>query len=336
MTIRPFDALMLPEAGRLLAERQRRVRRIHSRFPDTFDSEAEATQLVTALHARPGRTGAAAFDGGRMIAFLLAERVTDMLWGRALWMRLPGMAVAGEDGEVLRDLYAAVAAPPVLQGCFHHFAVVPVAEAGMVRAFFSLAFGIEQVHGIVDLTEVSTDPPSLPPGVTIRQAGSGDREILESLSGTIWEHQVLAPVWGIHLPETQAERRKSYGDMADDQEALVHIAFVDGEPAGLQGYFPPEKEGLPDMLMRENGLELCVGGTKAEFRGRGIATAMTQTAFHAARVAGCRYILTDWRSTNLLSSRFWPRRGFVPVAYRLARRVDDRILWAGRQRTELL
>jgi hypothetical protein len=35
-----------------------------------------------------------------------------------------------------------------------------------------------------------------------------------------------------------------------------------------------------------------------------------------------------WRSTNLLTARFWPRQGFRPVAYRLVRRVDQRIAWA--------
>jgi hypothetical protein len=47
----------------------------------------------------------------------------------------------------------------------------------------------------------------------------------------------------------------------------------------------------------------------------------------AAR-AGFRYCETDWRSANLLASRFWPRQGFRPVAYRLARRIDPRIAWA--------
>jgi hypothetical protein len=30
----------------------------------------------------------------------------------------------------------------------------------------------------------------------------------------------------------------------------------------------------------------------------------------------------DWRSTNLLASRFWLRAGFVPTSYRLRRGVQ--------------
>jgi hypothetical protein len=32
-------------------------------------------------------------------------------------------------------------------------------------------------------------------------------------------------------------------------------------------------------------------------------------------------MVTDWRVTNLLSSRFWPKRGFRPVFLRLYRSI---------------
>ncbi len=321
---------MLREAGSLLAERQRSARNVLPELPPYFDDVASATAVVTTFASHPMVAGAAAFQNGRMIAYLLAEQVTDMLWGRSLWIRLPGCAVAeGIDREIVRDLYATVAAPLVKQGCINHVAILPVADTALIHSVFSLCFGIEQIHGIADLHSLDIFPPELAEGLTIRQAGAGDREILESFSDTIWRYQVLAPVWGIHLPETQDERRKSYGDMAEDKEAVVYVAFVKGEPAGMQAYFPPEADDPLDMLNHRDGLELCVAGTRDQFRGRGIGTALTQYGFYAAREAGCRYVLTDWRSTNLLSSRFWPRRGFKPVAYRLTRRVDDRILWGG-------
>ena len=33
-------------------------------------------------------------------------------------------------------------------------------------------------------------------------------------------------------------------------------------------------------------------------------------------------MVTDWRSTNLLASRFWPQRGFRPTHLRLRRDVQ--------------
>ena len=40
-----------------------------------------------------------------------------------------------------------------------------------------------------------------------------------------------------------------------------------------------------------------------------------------ARERDYRTMLTDWRVTNLLSSRFWPRRGFHPSFLRLHRLI---------------
>ncbi|HWI53857.1 MAG TPA: hypothetical protein VNT01_17095, partial [Symbiobacteriaceae bacterium] len=68
--------------------------------------------------------------------------------------------------------------------------------------------------------------------------------------------------------------------------------------------------------------------TRPDLRGRGIMQAMTRGALDHAYGAGYTHMITDWRSTNLLSSRAWPRLGFRPTHYRLTRRIDEKILWA--------
>jgi ribosomal protein S18 acetylase RimI-like enzyme len=60
---------------------------------------------------------------------------------------------------------------------------------------------------------------------------------------------------------------------------------------------------------------------------KGIGTLLTRTGLAQARASGYRFCETDWRSTNLVSSRFWLKQGFRPVAYRLVRRIDPRIAW---------
>ena len=69
-------------------------------------------------------------------------------------------------------------------------------------------------------------------------------------------------------------------------------------------------------------------GTREEARGRGIGRALTRHGLAHARAEGYAGCLTDWHVPNLLSSRFWPPRGFRPVVYRLARRIDPQIAWA--------
>lgn len=323
----PFDDSLLPRAGDLLAAQHENARTLHPELPPR-DLDA-TTAAVTALWTRPRVSGAAALSKGELVAYLLTEVVLEPIWGRAVWIRQPGCAIAqGVDREILRDLYARLTAPLVTEGYYNHFVVLPTADATLLQTFFSLSFGNQQVYGIVDLHQLNLVPPVLPEGVSIRQSNPGDRETLEQLSEVIWKHQANAPVWAVHLPENRQERRKGYGDLVEDRDAILYLAFQDGKPAGMQAYFPPEDDVL-DMLNHADGLELSVAATPPPFQGMGIGTALTQFGFFAAKESGCRYILTDWRSTNLLSSRFWPRRGFRPVAYRLARQVDSRIAWAG-------
>ena len=61
--------------------------------------------------------------------------------------------------------------------------------------------------------------------------------------------------------------------------------------------------------------------------GAGIGTLLTRHGLAHARDIGHRDCLADWRSANLLASRFWPSQGFQPAAYRLSRRIDTRISW---------
>jgi ribosomal protein S18 acetylase RimI-like enzyme len=249
-------------------------------------------------------------------------------------VRFAGCAHApDEDPEIVRDLYAALAAPWVDMGCFSHFALMPAGDPELLGRWFALSFGIEQVHALVLLEELDLSPRPDPAGVEIRLAGPGDRAVLEELSDVIWRHQVRAPVWGIHLPESQAQRRTEWGGLLDEGDVTIYLAFHQGEAVGVHAYYPvpegPENPVLPDQCVH-----LAAAGTREQARGRGIGRALTRHVMEHARAAGYRYCETDWRSTNLLASRVWPRLGFHPVVYRLARRIDARIAWAGARGSE--
>jgi hypothetical protein len=48
---------------------------------------------------------------------------------------------------------------------------------------------------------------------------------------------------------------------------------------------------------------------------------LTEAAFEWARARGYPAMVTDWRVTNLLSSRFWPNRGFRTTFLRMYRAI---------------
>lgn len=324
----PFVSALLPQAGVLLAQRQQRTRATFPPLPTRFAEPAVAAQAISAALQRAHAQGFAAMRNGRLVAYLIGDLVIDSVWGRSGWVRAAGCAYdQAVDVEAVRDLYAALGAHWVSYGVFLHVALLPVSDAALLQAWFSLSFGIEQVHGIADLAAAELAQPAMPSGLTIRQAVPADRHHLRAMADVIWQTQVKAPVWGVMLPEQLATQADGWAELVDDPEATVWLALQDEEIVGLQGYWPAE-ESLNQLHIPARCTHLSVAGTRSIARGQGIGTRLTTYALAQARAAGYQFCEADWRSTNLLAARFWPRRGFQPVVYRLTRRIDQRIVWA--------
>jgi GNAT superfamily N-acetyltransferase len=58
-----------------------------------------------------------------------------------------------------------------------------------------------------------------------------------------------------------------------------------------------------------------------EARGTGAGRAVGEAVIDWSARQGYRSVVTDWRATNLMSSRTWPRLGFRPTCLRLHRLV---------------
>lgn len=73
---------------------------------------------------------------------------------------------------------------------------------------------------------------------------------------------------------------------------------------------------------------LDVAGTVYSQMGSGIGKKLMNEGCRIMKERGYGNIKTDWRITNLASSLFWPKCGFKPVAYRMARYIDKDYAWA--------
>jgi ribosomal protein S18 acetylase RimI-like enzyme len=328
MKIIPFTTEHIEDAGTLLATRHRRDRAARPELPERLTRVEDARAAVKAALEKPFAEGVAAVDGGRLLGYLIGDLALDMLWGRSAWVRLPGCALAeGENTEIIRDMYA-VQGDKWLHGfgVNFHFAVMSTSDPALLHTWYSLSFGIEHMHGLMDLADWQMAEPPVTAGITVRRATPEDRGVLEYLSDVIWKQQIQAPCWAIQPPERVEEQRKKWGEQVDDETASLWLAFRDGEPVGIQGFYPGEPDAS-DLLTPDSCIELCIAATRPEARGMGVGSRLFYEGLREAKEKGTRYALTDWRSTNLLSSRFWPKMGFQPAAYRLVRRVDNRILW---------
>lgn len=328
ISIVPFSPEYLPQAARLLAQRHQRDRTLLPALSERFTDPAVTEQAIVGALQRKQANGFAALLDDQVVAYLIGDMVIDSTWGRASWVRAAGCAYAPAVGvEVVRELYAALGTHWVDYGIFAHFALMPVSDPVLLQAWFSLSFGIEQVHALVDLTTMDPTLPSVPPGLEMRKAGPADRHHLAAMSDVIWKTQVKAPVWGAMMPESQQEQATGWAELVDEPDVTVWLALQAGQVVGCQGYWPAE-QGTENLLIPASCIHLSVAGTREAARGQGIGTLLTHYGFAYARQAGYRYCEADWRSTNLLAARFWPRQGFQPLVYRLVRRLDQRIAWA--------
>ncbi len=328
MGIRPLQEADLPHAACLLAQRHRGHRAAFPELPAVAEAVESARALLSAALDRRGCAGWGAFTANNLQAYLVGETELGEGRGRSGWIRASGSAWAeGTAPALLADLYARLAEGWVRSGIFAHFAVVPASESEALRVWFGLAFGIEHVHAVLDLRSLSLPELSTPVGVTIRLATDDDRQALARMSDVVWRHQLEAPVWAVMLPENAEANRAGWLELLDDSTVDVWLAIERGEIVGSQAYYPSEMTG-EHLLGGDQTCHLAIAGTRPAARGRGIATALTRAGLEHARRRGYQFCETDWRSTNLLSSRFWPRFGFRAAFYRLHRRVDERIAWA--------
>jgi ribosomal protein S18 acetylase RimI-like enzyme len=155
-------------------------------------------------------------------------------------------------------------------------------------------------------------------------ASPGDEEALRHVAHVIARHQMGPPTWAVATREYLDEIAAGYAAACTDETATFWLALRGDRVLAFQGYYPAEPADH-DLLTPPDSIELAVAATVPEERGRGLMRLLTAHGLRAACSAGRRACTIDWRVTNLPASRFWPTQGFVPAAYRLARRVDPRI-----------
>jgi ribosomal protein S18 acetylase RimI-like enzyme len=256
------------------------------------------------------KTGAEARRDGKRVAHLVGALGEAPSRGRHAWVGLDDHSLAaGESPDLLADVYAVAGRPWVADGYLTHIVVVP-ADGPLPALFFGLGFGQEQVHAS---GPTLGEAPSEPEGFAIRQAEPADIESVLDVAGTISSHQAGAPVWAGLPVSKREEMREGWQELLADEEAVVLLAEREGEPIGYVATYAADEPGHA---------HLPVAGTRADARGGGVGVALVEHALHRAHRDGFRTVELDWRSTNLLASRFWPKRGFVPTHLRLRRDVQ--------------
>ena len=314
----PFSDEHLDDAAHLLAARHARHREVEPLLSTRFEDPADARKELERVSRLDGASGAAALREGRLVGYLVGARRSDALWGNNIWIEAPGHAA--EDPEDVRDLYGLMAGRWVDEGRTRHSVLVPAWDRELLDAWFRLSFGQQHAHGVRKLTELKE--VTLPDGFAIRSPDPDEIEDLIDIDLALPDHQRRSPVFGSPQPYTREDSRKEWlATLADGDEKILVGAYR-GRAVACWAIVPTERSSENrGLLVPERSCFLGFAATLPEFRGSGIGVALTRAGFAWAAEAGYPAMTTDWRVTNLLSSRFWPKRGFRTSFLRLYRSI---------------
>jgi GNAT superfamily N-acetyltransferase len=303
LEIVPFADEHLDAAARLLAERHERHRAAEPLLPAIDDFR---------WHVESARgEGVAALYGGELVGYLLGERREDPAFGRHVWVDRGGQAA--RDRHVLRDLYAAAAGPWVDADYKRHYVLVPALDE-LAAVWFALGFGQQQTYATRESGGSGAAPVE---GLTVRRGGPDDLDATSSLAPLIWEHQARSPVFaGVPQPSPET-MRADWEEALGEPDVAYFLAERDGRPVGHALSSP----GSPGLGTPARSLDLAVVATLPEERGKGVGRAIVEHVLEWAPAESFDAVVVDWRVTNLLSSRFFPRLGFRPTFLRLYRSI---------------
>ncbi|HUQ22017.1 MAG TPA: GNAT family N-acetyltransferase [Gaiellaceae bacterium] len=316
LEIRPFSDEFVAAAGELLAGRHRAHREAEPLLPPRYEEPGAAAAEIQELAGVENASGAVALSEGRVVGYLLGAPRTQAIWGlnENIWVELAGHAV--EQAETLRDLYGTAASRWFDEGLVRQYSLVPASDATLVEAWARVGFGQQHAYGIREVPEAAWPDD-------VRLADDGDLDALVELTPLLADHQARSPVFGISVPrETPEEIRAELLEDLHKPEIGDLVVERDGRIVGAFQVVPVELSSVHAGLARPEGAALLGwAATDPRVRGSGAGVALTEGSFAWARERGHRTMVTDWRVTNLLSSRFWPARGFRPTFLRLYRHL---------------
>lgn len=317
--VREFAEASLDDAAQLLAGRHRRQSPGRSRAHPVYEQPAAARAEIEALQSRDDASGVIVYGDGSPSAFILGTTRSDPPWGPNVWVEDAGSAA--NDGEALREAYAAAAAKWVANERPLHFVNIPATDQLLHDAWFSLSFGLQHVHAIRE--PVAADfKPRLSPGLLIRKLERADLPAVAELGLVLPRHAGQSPVFAtIRVPtyeEVLAEAEEEFGDPRFAEFVAEHAGRIVGTAIACS----IEESSVNTRMMRPASASfLGHAAVSSDARGLGVGRALGDTVMAWSRDQGHEWVATDWRSTNLEANRTWVGLGFRPSFHRLHRAI---------------
>jgi ribosomal protein S18 acetylase RimI-like enzyme len=333
LRVEPFGVEHVEAAGALLAARHRRDRARVAALPAVYGQPAVATELVRDGAAGPDVSGVIAWHEGNAAGFLIGDAlrispdspIAPYYRPHSVLVRYHAHAAEPEGAfDIYRAMYAAVAGTWASAGLTAHYVHAAAGDSAVLDAFASLGCGRDMAWALRDTRPFPDVPDDF--GLAIRRASVDDLDAIFTLDALLAHFESGSPVFmpfptPLAVAEWRAELHSSLQDHAIDH----WLAERDGVAIGLMTFTPPPRHVSP-LLTPERATNISAASVAPEERSAGVGVALLQHGLARAREAGYTWCRLSYMTANLVSSRFWLRMGFEPVAWRLSRTVDDRAI----------
>jgi ribosomal protein S18 acetylase RimI-like enzyme len=315
--VRRFAESDLAAAGVLLAERHRTHRAAEPLLSPRFEDPQVAESVLRVAWESEQASGAVGVRDGQVVGFLLGAPKPGAGWGPNVWVEAAGQATS--EPESMRDIFAVAATRWVEEGRTAQYVIVPAHDKALVDAWFRLGLGLQHVHGIRGLPIA---PATVTVGLTIRPPTRADIPVMAQLDLELRRHQSLSPTFSaVEMPSLEkclAEQEEDFGD----PDFPTFVAERAGQAVGYAiGCALDKSRAHTGPAVPDRASYLGFAAVLPEARGLGAGRALGEAVFAWSAEAGFGCVVTDWRATNLLSSRTWPRLGFRESFLRLHRLV---------------
>lgn len=337
MEVRPYDPAHLRDAAALLAQAHDARLAGLPALPAALRDPEEARPVLETFAGRSTCSGYSAFEGGRLVGFLLATRhlpapsqpLSAYVMPRSTWTPTQAWAV-GDDVDpraVFEALYGAVADDAVAAGYLNQQVEVNAGDPAE-GWLLDLGFTRSSVYAVLPIEGGVTgeDASGGAEAPEIRSARTGDEERIVAVGELEAGHHRTSPVFRPDLSQDYREAAlDSAADLIETEGRRAFLAFVDGDFVG--GILANAMGNGRPLLRPANSLYIGSTAVSPAHRGRGVGQALLRDLLATARSQGFEHAVLNYSPANASARRFWHKMGFEPLMTVFQRRIDPRIAW---------
>jgi ribosomal protein S18 acetylase RimI-like enzyme len=261
-------------------------------------------------------------SGGKLAGFAIGIINKDSIWGNSGWVNIGGWGIKNNRINLLNSLYQKIAEKFVDLNIKQHYFQVYDNNKNIVDLFNELGFAKQQTYGALNLKDFSINFSIDNNLFVVRKGNLTDQFQISDFSRLIADHQTKSPCFAPAPIAYLEALDEGFQELTSDPDVDLYVIEENNKIIGYQAFYNLDRSSL---IVPPNSIELAVSGIKEKYRGKGAGFYLTAYSLNAQRIAGYSFAVIDWRCANLLSSNFWKRVGFKPLAHRLLRQIDPLI-----------